>query len=124
MPAGSGKAAPRVCSDKLPSCSLIGRSFLRPPWVPVSTTHTITSGVMGAGSVYRTSAVRWEVARGSSWPGSSLSRPRPSSQHSRTGSAPPCSGDLWHAAGGPERVEAVHDDRTGELFLLSAHLPN
>lgn len=32
--------------------------------VPVSTTHTITGAVMGAGSAYRTSAVRWGVARG------------------------------------------------------------
>ena len=31
---------------------------------PVSTTHTITSAVMGAGSTKRLSAVRWGVARG------------------------------------------------------------
>ncbi|MDX6240831.1 MAG: inorganic phosphate transporter, PiT family, partial [Kribbellaceae bacterium] len=31
---------------------------------PVSTTHTITSAVMGAGATKRLSAVRWGVARG------------------------------------------------------------
>jgi len=31
---------------------------------PVSTTHTITSAVMGAGSTKRLSAVRWGVAKG------------------------------------------------------------
>lgn len=32
--------------------------------VPVSTTHTIIGGIMGAGSARRVSAVRWGVARG------------------------------------------------------------
>ena len=31
---------------------------------PVSTTHTITSAIMGAGATKRVSAVRWGVARG------------------------------------------------------------
>ena len=31
--------------------------------VPVSTTHTITGGIMGVGAARRTSAVRWGVAR-------------------------------------------------------------
>jgi len=31
---------------------------------PVSTTHTITSAVMGAGATKRLSAVRWGVAKG------------------------------------------------------------
>src|SRR4029453_18917309 len=31
---------------------------------PVSTTHTITSAVMGVGATKRVSAVRWGVARG------------------------------------------------------------
>jgi PiT family inorganic phosphate transporter len=31
---------------------------------PVSTTHTITSAIMGAGATKRFSAVRWGVARG------------------------------------------------------------
>ena len=31
---------------------------------PISTTHTITTSVMGAGSTKRLSAVRWGVARG------------------------------------------------------------
>jgi PiT family inorganic phosphate transporter len=35
--------------------------------IPVSTTHTITGGIMGAGSMRRTSAVRWSVARGIVW---------------------------------------------------------
>lgn len=32
--------------------------------VPVSTTHTITGGIVGVGAARRTSAVRWGVARG------------------------------------------------------------
>ncbi len=32
--------------------------------IPVSTTHTITGGIMGAGAARRTSSVRWGVARG------------------------------------------------------------
>lgn len=32
--------------------------------VPVSTTHTITGGIVGVGAARRTSAVRWAVARG------------------------------------------------------------
>ncbi|KAA0596627.1 PiT family inorganic phosphate transporter [Azospirillum lipoferum] len=35
--------------------------------VPVSTTHTITGGIMGAGAARRTSSVRWGVARGIIW---------------------------------------------------------
>ena len=31
---------------------------------PISTTHTITSAVMGVGATKRLSAVRWGVARG------------------------------------------------------------
>ncbi|WP_448190288.1 anion permease [Azospirillum sp. sgz301742] len=35
--------------------------------VPVSTTHTITGGIMGAGAARKTSSVRWGVARGIVW---------------------------------------------------------
>jgi PiT family inorganic phosphate transporter len=35
--------------------------------VPVSTTHTISGGIMGVGAARRTSAVRWGVARGIVW---------------------------------------------------------
>ena len=36
---------------------------------PISTTHTITSAVMGVGATKRVSAVRWGVAKSSSPPG-------------------------------------------------------
>jgi PiT family inorganic phosphate transporter len=32
--------------------------------IPVSTTHTITGAIIGAGTARRASAVRWGVARG------------------------------------------------------------
>lgn len=35
--------------------------------IPVSTTHTITGAIVGVGSVSRTSAVRWGVARNIVW---------------------------------------------------------
>ena len=35
--------------------------------VPVSTTHTITGGIVGVGSARRVSAVRWNVATGIVW---------------------------------------------------------
>jgi PiT family inorganic phosphate transporter len=35
--------------------------------VPVSTTHTITGGIVGVGSVTRASAVRWGVASRIVW---------------------------------------------------------
>ena len=38
---------------------LFGATYLG---VPVSTTHTITGSIMGAGSVKKLSAVRWGVA--------------------------------------------------------------
>src|SRR4030095_7342594 len=41
------------------SVMLIGASWL---WIPVSTTHTITGCVIGAGVARRASAVRWGVA--------------------------------------------------------------
>ena len=35
--------------------------------IPVSTTHTITGGIVGVGSAQRLSAVRWGVARRVVW---------------------------------------------------------
>ena len=43
---------------------------------PVSTTHMITSAIMGAGATKRFSAVRWGVARASWSPGADLPRGR------------------------------------------------
>ena len=52
---------------------------------PLSTTHVISGAVMGAGSTKRFSAVRWGVAGNIVWPGSSPSRPPPSSRRRATG---------------------------------------
>jgi len=35
--------------------------------IPVSTTHTVTGAIMGVGSLYRASAVRWGVAKNVVW---------------------------------------------------------
>lgn len=35
--------------------------------IPVSTTHTITGSIIGAGTARRASAVRWGVARNVIW---------------------------------------------------------
>ncbi|AUW57283.1 anion permease [Sphingobium sp. SCG-1] len=43
------------------SVVLFGASLLG---IPVSTTHTITGSIIGAGAARRASAVRWDVARG------------------------------------------------------------
>ncbi|HEX7529266.1 MAG TPA: inorganic phosphate transporter, partial [Thermoanaerobaculia bacterium] len=48
------------CAEFAGAVTLIGASL---GGVPVSTTHTITGGIMGVGSVRRFSAVRWGVAR-------------------------------------------------------------
>ena len=48
------------CAEFAGAFTLIGASL---GGVPVSTTHTITGGIMGVGSVRRFSAVRWGVAR-------------------------------------------------------------
>lgn len=42
-----------------PAASIIGNSFAG---IPVSTTHTITGGIIGVDSVHRLSAVRWGIA--------------------------------------------------------------
>ncbi|HTS03010.1 MAG TPA: inorganic phosphate transporter [Thermoanaerobaculia bacterium] len=48
------------CAEFAGALTLIGASL---GGIPVSTTHTITGGIMGVGSVRRFSAVRWGVAR-------------------------------------------------------------
>jgi PiT family inorganic phosphate transporter len=53
--------------------------------IPVSTTHTITGCIIGAGVARRASAVRWGVAQNVVWRGSSPSPPRPPSARSSTG---------------------------------------
>ena len=47
------------CAESAAAASIIGNSLAG---IPVSTTHTITGGIIGAGSVRRLSAVRWGVA--------------------------------------------------------------
>lgn len=48
------------CAEMAAAASIIGNSFAG---IPVSTTHTITGGIIGVGSVQRLSAVRWGVAK-------------------------------------------------------------
>ncbi len=48
------------CAEMAAAAAVIGNSFAG---IPVSTTHTITGGIIGVGSVHRLSAVRWGVAR-------------------------------------------------------------
>ena len=47
------------CAESAAAVSIIGNSLAG---IPVSTTHTITGGIIGVGSVHRLSAVRWGVA--------------------------------------------------------------
>jgi len=47
------------CAEMAAAAAIIGNSFAG---IPVSTTHTITGGIIGVGSVHRLSAVRWGVA--------------------------------------------------------------
>ena len=47
------------CAESAAAASIIGNSLAG---IPVSTTHTITGGLIGVGSVRRLSAVRWGVA--------------------------------------------------------------
>jgi PiT family inorganic phosphate transporter len=47
------------CAESAAAVSIYVASFLG---VPVSTTHTITGGIMGVGSLRRLTAVRWGVA--------------------------------------------------------------
>lgn len=48
------------CAEMAAAASIIGNSLAG---IPVSTTHTITGGIIGVGSVHRLSAVRWGVAQ-------------------------------------------------------------
>ncbi|WP_428898380.1 inorganic phosphate transporter [Parelusimicrobium proximum] len=52
------------CAETGAAASLFISSFLG---IPVSTTHTITGGIVGIGSFRRLSAVRWGVARRIVW---------------------------------------------------------
>jgi PiT family inorganic phosphate transporter len=47
------------CAETAAAISILGTSLAG---IPVSTTHTIAGGIMGVGSVYRLSAVRWGMA--------------------------------------------------------------
>ena len=52
------------CAESGAAISLFVSSWLG---IPVSTTHTITGGIVGIGSFKRFSAVRWGVARKIVW---------------------------------------------------------
>jgi PiT family inorganic phosphate transporter len=47
------------CAETAAAISIIGSSLAS---IPVSTTHTITGGIIGVGSIHRMSAVKWGVA--------------------------------------------------------------
>ncbi len=47
------------CAETAAAASIIGSSLGS---IPVSTTHTITGGIIGVGSMHRLSAVKWGVA--------------------------------------------------------------
>ncbi len=49
------------CAETAGAITLFGATYLG---VPVSTTHTITSAIVGVGAARRVSAVRWNVATG------------------------------------------------------------
>ena len=53
-----------VCSESAAAATLFFASF---QGIPVSTTHTITGGIVGVGSSQRLSAVRWNIARRVAW---------------------------------------------------------
>jgi inorganic phosphate transporter, PiT family len=53
-----------ACAETAGAITLFGASYLG---IPVSTTHTITSAIVGVGSAKRASAVRWNVATGIVW---------------------------------------------------------
>ncbi|MBM3505055.1 MAG: inorganic phosphate transporter [Alphaproteobacteria bacterium] len=53
-----------ACAETAGAITLFGASSLG---IPVSTTHTITSSIVGVGSAKRYSAVRWNVATGIVW---------------------------------------------------------
>jgi inorganic phosphate transporter, PiT family len=49
------------CAETAGAITLFGATYLG---IPVSTTHTITSSIVGVGAARRVSAVRWNVATG------------------------------------------------------------
>ena len=49
------------CAETAGALTLFGATYLG---IPVSTTHTITSAIVGVGAARRVSAVRWNVATG------------------------------------------------------------
>jgi len=53
-----------ACAETAGAITLFGATYLG---IPVSTTHTITSAIVGVGSAKRASAVRWNVATGIVW---------------------------------------------------------
>jgi PiT family inorganic phosphate transporter len=53
-----------VCAESSAAATLFFASFRG---IPVSTTHTITGGIVGVGSANRMSAVNWNVARRVVW---------------------------------------------------------
>jgi inorganic phosphate transporter, PiT family len=53
-----------ACAEAAGAITLFGATSLG---IPVSTTHTITSAIIGVGSAKRYSAVRWNVATGIVW---------------------------------------------------------
>ena len=52
------------CAETAAAVSILGNALAG---IPVSTTHTIAGGIMGAGSVQRLSAVHWGVAKSILW---------------------------------------------------------
>jgi inorganic phosphate transporter, PiT family len=52
------------CAETGGGATIVFLSFLG---IPLSTTHTITGAIVGAGSVHRWSAVRWGIARNIVW---------------------------------------------------------
>ncbi len=53
-----------ACAETAGAITLFGATYLG---IPVSTTHTITSAIIGVGAAKRASAVRWGVAKGIVW---------------------------------------------------------
>ena len=53
-----------ACAETAGAITLFSATYLG---IPVSTTHTITSAIVGVGSAKRSSAVRWNVATGIVW---------------------------------------------------------
>jgi inorganic phosphate transporter, PiT family len=53
-----------ACAETAGAITLFGATHLG---IPVSTTHTITSAVVGVGAAKRVNAVRWGVAKGIVW---------------------------------------------------------